>query len=88
MSEIRRCFHCGVTAPNTEYEYYRMRTIKDVYAICDNKFMCKGCGSVADSFVNFYGEKPKKVTDKLFNYLRQSVEVKGEFSALMNAGYY
>ena len=88
MNEVRRCFHCGLTALNTEYAYYDMTEIKSIYAVCDNKFMCKKCGSVADSFVDFYGVKPKKVKDKLFNYLRQSIEVKGEFSALMNAGYY
>lgn len=89
------CDRCGKDCRNGKFNFvppWELVELKRIYKTRFVEFVCKGCGDVANSFVNYYGKKKPEDMLTVNKFLRNG-KVSGEleisiYSQLNNAGYY
>lgn len=87
MSGVQ-CFVCGKSYTYRDSEFWGMTEIKNTYRVSEHKICCESCGDVANSFVDYYGEKKEKDLKKLRDFLASGVLPQRQWQAQMNGGYY
>lgn len=79
---LAQCDRCGILDMR-----HNIVELKGAYKKEDLTQLCRECGDVANSFVNYYGEKSDKDVSLLNDYLVSGDKQVGIFNAKMNGGY-
>ncbi len=79
---LSQCDRCGCLELKCN-----VTELKSIYKMEDLERLCNDCGNVANSFINYYGQKNQEDINLLNSYLVSGDRQIGIFAAKMNGGY-